>query len=160
MAVTVDPWRFWYHLVQETQQSGKAWHWGATKYHYYWKESPVLYQFEAMRDVVHIAEGDKSQYVPLAATCVNSHYRGALPAADAGQLAGVSCRPLNAISPIWLNDRYQWVTPLPVPLSLAARVGITAILLLVAALSSLSLALALRRSDPQQSLRRRERQLN
>jgi hypothetical protein len=151
-AVTVDPWRFWYHLVQQTQQSGKQWQWGATKYNYYWKESPVLYQFEAVRDVLQIAEGNKSRYVPLAPTCLDHKYRGPLPRADAGQLAGVSCRPLNTNSPIWLNDRYQWVGPLPVPLSIAARAAITAFLALVATLGSLSLILAIRRPPRQPEL--------
>ncbi len=148
-AVTVDPWRFWYHLVQQTQNSGRQWQWGATKYNYYWKESPVLYQLVAVRDVLQIAEGNKSQYIPFARKkCLNPRYRGPLPRADAGQLAGVSCRPLNTISPIWLNDRYQWISPLPVPLSLAARFVITAILVLLAALSSLSLLAAVSRAGP------------
>ncbi len=128
-SVGADPWRFWYHLVQQRQAAGQTWVWSPSKYNYYWNvsDSPELYQFVNVTDVLQIGFGDRKPVIPPAPACRSDRL-------NPGQLGGVSCRPLNSVSPIWLNDRYQWITPNPVPLSLAARIAIIAILLVTALL--------------------------
>lgn len=146
-AVGVDPWRFWYHLIQERQRAGQLFQWKPDTYNYYWSTrpdfDPELYQFVALRDVFAIGLGDHGPSIresgpdPLAPSgrpCLTITPATHRPY-DACQLPGVSLRPLNTISPIWLNDRYQWLTPLPVPLSLSARAIIVAFLLAAAAVA-------------------------
>lgn len=66
-AVSVTQWRFWYHqemLHQRTanaeQWSGQPFHWGPTRYHYYWSlsQSPILQQFVDVYQVVRLDTGD------------------------------------------------------------------------------------------------------
>jgi hypothetical protein len=66
-AVSVTQWRFWYHqevLHQQTanaeQWSGQPFHWGPTRYHYYWvpSQSPILQQFVDLYQVVRLDTGD------------------------------------------------------------------------------------------------------
>ncbi|HZT96111.1 MAG TPA: hypothetical protein VFB34_04655 [Chloroflexota bacterium] len=134
-AVSVDPWRFWYHLIHQRQSQGQVWVWSPTHYSYYWNlaDAPELYQFVAAKDVLDIALGNKQAYIRPVAACFSGR--------NTGTLGGVSCRPLDTISPIWLNDRYQWVTPGPVALSLPERVIIVGVLLLIAGYGGLALGL-------------------
>jgi general stress protein CsbA len=124
-AVSVDPWRFWYHLIDDRQRTGQTFVWGPQNYRYYWDTNhiPLIDQFRAVANVASIATGDHTSFIPESPQCHTLHQ---------APLAGVTCRPLNTISPIWLNDRYQWLVPLPVPLSLAARAVIVGLLGLIA----------------------------
>lgn len=148
VAVGVDPWRFWYRLIQYRQQAGQVFRWDPGEYNYYWSRNsgldPELYQFVSTKDVVQIGLGHRASAIPEARshpTCVSSMSPRAY---DACQLKGVSLRDLNTISPIWLNDRYQWFNPEAVPLSLAARAAIVGILVLGAGLGAGSLLLQFR----------------
>lgn len=140
-AVSVDPWRFWYHLIRDRERAGQTFAWGPRNYHYYWDAGhiPILYQFQALGDAVAIASGDRKPFIPEAHGCTTGHTTA---------LSGVTCRPLNTISPIWLNDRYQWLVPLPVPLSLLARILIVGLLVLMGMSSALALWIQSRRHPP------------
>lgn len=145
-AVLADPWRFWYHLIQQRENAGQLFKWGPKNYNYYWSShpgfDPELYQFAAVKDVVAIGLGRRQALMPERSRSPDApsrrRCRSITPARtrayDACQLPGVSFRPLNTISPIWLNDRYQWYSPAPVPLSTASRAAIMALLLALAGL--------------------------
>ncbi|HEV3312594.1 MAG TPA: phospholipid carrier-dependent glycosyltransferase [Chloroflexota bacterium] len=140
-SVTVDPWRFWYHLIEQRRSAGQLFQPKPPSYNYYWSSNtaldPLLYQFVAVKDVATIAFGDNSPVILEASPAPAAPWRqrcDSVPPTkvreyDTCQLSGFSLRPLNTVSPIWLSDRYQWVDPMPVPLSLEARVVIIALLL-------------------------------
>lgn len=144
-AVSVDPWRFWYHLIQYRQHSAKKFVWKPTHYRYYWSRNPgldpELYQFVAVADVAKVGFGDRSAAIKLYSGSATGPSGSSIQRYDGRQMVGVARRPLDTVSPLWLNDRYQWFDPLPVPLSLAARVVIIGILLALAGLSGLVLHL-------------------
>jgi hypothetical protein len=68
-AVSVTPWRFWYHLEAHQQEtvtsaawSGQPFRWGASHYHFYWnvRQSPVLIQFYDIYQVARLTAGDNA----------------------------------------------------------------------------------------------------
>jgi hypothetical protein len=142
-AVTVDPWRFWYDLVQQRQQAGQIFQWNPRTYGYYWSTNPSfippLYQIAAVKDVVQIGLGDTANQIPLVWKAPTHPSGSSVTAYDRWQAAGVAERPLDTIGSIWLNDRYQWFNPVAVPLSLLSRLVIIGLLLIVAAASALVL---------------------
>lgn len=138
-AVSVDPWRFWYHLIEKRQTAGQVFMWYPSTYNYYWSSdptlSPLIYQVAAVVDVVRIA-GDDRHAIPEASASALQRCGSVLPALvrrfDQCKLDGLSQRPLNTISPIWLNDRYQFVDAGPFPLQLAWRISLLGLLLVMA----------------------------
>ncbi len=62
-AVSLNPWRFWYHLQATLQSessaadwSGQPFYWGASHYHYYWnvEQSPILLQLDGLSQVARL----------------------------------------------------------------------------------------------------------
>jgi Dolichyl-phosphate-mannose-protein mannosyltransferase len=149
-AVSVDPWRFWYHLIHQRAQMAQVFQWKSTRYNYYWGAdaslAPELYQFAAVKDVAQIAFGDKAAFIPVPTKPERALSAAGCPlpkptAYDRCQGWGVALRPLDTVDSIWLNGRYQWVALSRVPLSVLARVVILGLLAAAAGLSALTLHL-------------------
>lgn len=71
-AVSVTQWRYWYHLevIHQQTSSAAAWtgrpfHWGPQNYHYYWipSQSPLIWQFADLYQVVRLDMGDRHYYL-------------------------------------------------------------------------------------------------
>jgi hypothetical protein len=65
-AISVTEWRFWYRLevmqqrhVDAAAWSGQPFHWGATRYHYYWnvRQSPLFIQLDNVYQVLRLDAG-------------------------------------------------------------------------------------------------------
>ncbi|SRR5579884_137160 len=123
VSVSADPWRFWYHLIQVRSQASQRFVWNPRRYGYYWDAglAPELYQFRAARDIIAIGLGDRRAAMPTAGTAAIGPAGSSVRAYDARQLVGVAKRPLNSPGPVWLDSRYQWLTPAVVPLPVWVR---------------------------------------
>jgi hypothetical protein len=163
-AVSVDGWRFWYHLVQVRQQAGQVIQWDYRHYDYYWTSDPSLdpelYQFVAAKDVVQVAIGNQREMIRPAGLDPHLHSgiscKQVTPATpqsyDYCRLAGISPRPLNTVSSMWLNSRYQWYSPGAVPLDETARAAIIIALVFLGGCGAWILVTVIRASDPTDEL--------
>jgi len=142
-AVSVTQWRFWYRLEAQEQQTvaastwaGQPFHWGSQKYHYYWnvKQSPILLQIDNVYQVLRLD--------------VLGNQRYELRSQPDPYVSNAAVNyPVNTLNFWWADVRH----PL---FGQTARFVLAGLLTLLAMLSALGLAYALR--DPK---RRRERAL-
>jgi hypothetical protein len=154
-AVSVDSWRFWYHLVERRQEQRVAFDLYPNTYDYYWSSSPgyspLIYQFGAARDVLRIGLDRRVSLLgptPAQSKMCKGISQTSRPVKfDQCVLWGLMLRPLNTVSPIWLNDRYQFVNAGPVPLQLVWRIIIIGSLSFVALVGATVLHLQFWRVD-------------
>jgi hypothetical protein len=143
VAVSVDQWRFWYHLIGYRQAHGEVFTWSATGYNYYWTRTPSLdpelYQFQSLGSVIGVSTGSRSDSIYLHWQNAAGPAGTSIRATDTRMKVGVSKHPMNSFSPIWLNTRYEWTTPEPVPMSAASRIIVVAALALLFSLGAASL---------------------
>jgi hypothetical protein len=133
-AVSVTQWRFWYHqevLRMQTANpaawSGQPFHWGPTRYHYYWipSQSPIIQQFVDLYQVIRLDTGD-------------SHYL-LTGQPDPYVSSPVPNYPVNTLLFWWTDVRHPVLGP-------RTRGGIAAILALVGLFSLTALLRSLRTS--------------
>jgi hypothetical protein len=126
-AVSVTPWRFWYHqeVLRQRSANAEAWtgqpfHWGPRRYHYYWtvSESPIIQQFVGLYQVLRLDGGD--QHYLLAGQ------------PDPYVSSPVPNYPVNSLLFWWTDERHPVLGP-------HTRAGLAALLGLIGLLSLLGL---------------------
>lgn len=131
-AVSVTQWRFWYHqevLRMQTANpaawSGQPFHWGPTRYHYYWapSQSPIIQQFVDLYQVIRLDMGDQ-HYVLTGQP-------------DPYVSSPVPNYPVNSLLFWWTDTRHPVLGP-------RTRGGLAAILGMVGLVSLLALLRSLR----------------
>lgn len=139
-AVSVTQWRYWYHLevldertVNAATWTGRPFHWGPTRYHYYWNvsQSPLLYQFLDLYQVIRLDTGD-------------DHYL-LTGQPDPYVSSPVPNYPMNTLAFWWADTRHPVLGP-------RTRGGLAVLLAIAGALSALALLGSMRRPPRADSL--------